>query len=66
MAINSREKRQSISGIGMHFTAPGVTANAAKDQEWRQEAGWSYSGIAAAAPSLAVGGSRKGLLLRVY
>ena len=43
MAIDSAEKRRSISGIGL--ITPGVTPNASKDQEWRQEACWSYSGI---------------------
>ena len=47
MAIDSREKRQSISGIPVLI--PGVTPNAAKDQEWRQEVARSYSGIAAGA-----------------
>jgi hypothetical protein len=42
-AIDSAEKRRSISGIP--FLMPGVTPNIAKDQEWRQEAGWCYSGI---------------------
>lgn len=33
---------------------PSVTPNASKDQEWRQQAGWTYSGIlaATASPSL--------------
>ncbi len=52
MAIDNAEKRRSISGIG--WLMPGVTPNSAKDQEWRQEAGWSYSGIAAAAASVVV------------
>lgn len=46
MAIDSAEKRRSISGIWIPLM-PGVTPNAAKDAEWRQQAGWSYSGIAA-------------------
>ena len=50
MAIDSAEKRRSISGI-QHFLIPGVTPNASKDQEWRQESGWSYSGILAGAAS---------------
>src|SRR5687767_15295032 len=45
MAIDTAEKRKSISGIP--FLIPGVTPNASKDQEWRQESGWSYSGILA-------------------
>ncbi len=51
--INTAEKRRSVSGIWIPLIA-GVTPNAAKDQEWRQEAGWSYSGVlaaGAAAPS---------------
>lgn len=52
MAINTAEKRKSISGIwGL---MPGVTPNAAKDGEWRQESGWSYSGIVLSAPAVAV------------
>ena len=45
MAINNAEKRRSISGIG--WLIPGVTPNSSKDWEWRQEAGWNYSGIPA-------------------
>lgn len=43
MAIDSREKRQSASGIPGPPLIPGVTSNVDKDTEWRQEAGWSYS-----------------------
>lgn len=52
MAIDNREKRQSVIGINM-WLAPSPTANASKDKEWRQQAGYGYSGIAAgaAAPS---------------
>jgi hypothetical protein len=46
MPIDTAEKRKSISGIN-YIAGPGVTPNAAKDQEWRQEAGWGYAGIAA-------------------
>jgi hypothetical protein len=49
MAIDTAEKRKSISGIHMNI-CPGVTPNSGQDQEWRQEAGFSYSGIAAASP----------------
>lgn len=45
MAIDSAEKRKSISG--MAILMPGITPNSLKDQEWRQESGWNYSGIAA-------------------
>ena len=47
MAIDTAEKRKSISGIGIPCLIPGVTPNSGKDAEWRQESGWSYSGIAA-------------------
>lgn len=46
MAIDDREKRTSISGIMIPLIA-GVTPTAGKDQEWRQQVGWSYSGITA-------------------
>ena len=44
MAIDTAEKRKSISGISIPLI-PGVTPNAAKDAEWRGQAGWNYSGI---------------------
>lgn len=45
MAIDTAEKRKSVSGVvGVPFI-PGVTPNSSKDAEWRAEAGWSYSGI---------------------
>ena len=46
MAIDSREKRSSVVGISF-FSGPSPTPNASKDQEWRQEVGYSYSGILA-------------------
>ena len=49
MAIDSREKRASVVGIN-RLAGPSVTPNSAKDKEWRQEVGYSYSGIAADAP----------------
>lgn len=52
MAIDSPEKRKSISGLPHVVMIPGVTPNAAKDQEWRQESGWGYSGVLAAAPPI--------------
>lgn len=52
MAIDSAEKRKSLSGI-QHFLIPGVTNNAALDGEWRQEAGWGYPGILVSAPVVA-------------
>ena len=50
MAIDNREKRQSVVGIN-RILAPSPTANASKDQEWRQQSGYGYSGILAANPS---------------
>ena len=50
MAIDTREKRQSVVGIGFYFSGPSVTPNASPDAEWRQEVGWGYPGIAAGAP----------------
>ena len=49
MAIDSAEKRKSISGV--NYFNPGVTPNSGQDQEWRQESGYSYSGIAAGSPA---------------
>lgn len=49
MAIDTREKRASIVGID-RLSGPSVTPNAAKDQEWRQEAGYGYPGILAESP----------------
>ena len=46
MAIDSREKRASIVGIN-YVSGPSPTPNATKDQEWRQEVGYGYSGILA-------------------
>lgn len=46
MAIDTREKRQSVVGLN-RVSGPSVTPNPLKDQEWRQEVGYSYSGILA-------------------
>lgn len=45
MAIDTAEKRRSAAGVPFVVLGPGVTPNAAKDQEWRQQSAWSYSGI---------------------
>ena len=45
MAIDSAEKRRSLASISLIFMGPGVTPNASKDVEWRQEAGFGYPGI---------------------
>lgn len=43
MAIDTAEKRRSVSGL--LIVAPGVTPNANKDAEWRQQAGFGYYGL---------------------
>lgn len=45
MAIDNAEKRRSAAGVAFWVVGPGVTPNAAKDVEWRQQSAWSYSGI---------------------
>lgn len=50
MAINTAERRRSAAAVGVPIVGPGVTPNASKDAEWRQQAAWSYSGIAASGP----------------
>lgn len=44
MAIDTAEKRRSAASFRR---LPGVTPNASKDQEWRQQAARRYSGILA-------------------
>jgi hypothetical protein len=46
MAIDTAEKRRSVSGVGFLPLIPGVTPELSKDVDWRQQAGWSYSGVA--------------------
>jgi hypothetical protein len=47
VAIDNAEKRKNVAAIGYWLFGPGVTPNSSKDAEWRQQAGWGYSGIAA-------------------
>lgn len=47
MAIDTPEKRRSISGIPLLI--PGVTPNAAKDAEWRRQVANTYSLVPAGA-----------------
>jgi len=54
MAIDTAEKRKSITGIHLYAAGPGVTPNVAKDAEWRKEAGYSYPLTAAPPPAGAV------------
>lgn len=55
MAVDSAEKRRSVAGIQWTLI-PSVTNSATQDQEWRQEAGWSYSGILAGGAAAVVSG----------
>lgn len=54
MAIDNAEKRKSASQIVSGLFGPGVTPTATKDIEWRQQAGWGYSGISAASVTFVV------------
>lgn len=54
MAIDNAEKRKSASGVPFLPLGPAVTPNASQDQEWRQQSGWGYSGIAAEGPVVEV------------
>ena len=51
MAIDSLEKRKSITGIHQYANGPGVTMMATPDVEWRYEAGYSYPFELAGAPA---------------
>jgi hypothetical protein len=44
MAIDNREKRASVVGVN-RIAGPSPTPNSSKDQEWRQQVGYGYSGI---------------------
>ena len=46
MAVDSAEKRRAAAGVPFLPLGVGVTPNAIKDVQWRQQAGWGYSGIA--------------------
>ena len=45
MAIDSAEKRRAVANIWWTYAGVGVTPNASKDVEWRQESGRGYPGI---------------------
>ena len=47
MAIDTAAKRRSVAGVGFFIVGPGVTPDATPGLAWRQQSGWSYSGIAA-------------------
>ena len=48
--LDTQEKRRAAVAVGSYAFGPDVTPLAAPDQEWRQEAGYGYPGILAAAP----------------
>ena len=54
MSIDTAEKRASVAWL-LPTGPPTVTPNSAQDQEWRQEAGWGYSGILVAAFTASLG-----------
>lgn len=54
MAIDTAAKRRALSGVITGFLLVGVTPDVLKPIEWRQNAGWGYSGIAADAPAAPV------------
>ena len=49
--LDTQEKRRSAVAMTTYAFGPDVTPNATHDQEWRQEAGYGYPGILAAAPA---------------
>lgn len=51
MAIDTAEKRRAVAGVNRQWDGPSLTPNVAKDAEWRQQSGHSYSGIAAGTPA---------------
>ena len=53
MAIDTREKRQSAAWVSCYLVGVSVLPDLAKDREWRQAAGWGYSGIAAGGGAVA-------------
>jgi hypothetical protein len=51
MAIDTAEKRRSVSGAPFLPLTPGVTPDASPGAAWRASVAWGYSGIGVAAPS---------------
>lgn len=62
MAIDTAEKRRAVANVSFYWAGPGVTPDATPGVEWRQEAGWGYSGIAP--DSVTATGAAALLLLR--
>jgi hypothetical protein len=61
MAIDTRERRQSVRGMYVRVGLRAVTPNASKDVEWRQEVLGGYPGIAPEAPSVPTPAGSPGL-----
>lgn len=55
---DTAEKRRSAAHVDLWF-GPGVTPNNSKDQEWRQQAGWGYSGILSGGAPVVTGNPRQ-------
>lgn len=64
MALDTAEKRKSAAWLVTGLGASTVTPNASKDQEWRQQAAWGYSGIAAAFLVFVVPAARRTVTVR--
>lgn len=50
MAIDTAQDRRSVAGVHLQPAGPGVTPDATPGLEWRQEAGYGYSGVAVETP----------------
>jgi len=53
MAIDSEQKRKSVTTIATVWNGPSVVPDGTINGADRQHIGWSYSGIAAQTPGLA-------------
>ncbi len=54
MAIITAEQRRAAMAPCFAYYSPGVTPNAAKDEEWRKEAGHAYIGTSSTPPPPAI------------
>lgn len=52
MAIDTAQKRASLATVANPWNGPSIIPDGSLDQGDRQQVGWSYSGILAAAPLL--------------
>jgi len=46
MAIDTAEKRRAAGGVSVYFNVF-VTPNSSKDDQWRWQSGYNYSGVLA-------------------